>query len=151
MSSAAALGVGVVTLTGATVAPNAVDAAITQDSNWPLWPALPVAPYSRRKTIRREIGPGVWAFEQILGIYYVHVPIRMTVIAMEAGGLFVYAPVAATRECLALLQPLIEKYGPIKSIVLPSVAVEHKVLAGPFARAFPSADFYATDAQCMYV
>ena len=45
------------------------------------------------------------------------------------GGLFVYAPVAATRECLALLQPLIDAHGPIKYIVLPAVAVEHKVRA----------------------
>ena len=37
---------------------------------------------------------GVWCFEQLIGIYYVHVPIRMTVLRLEAGGLFVYAPVA---------------------------------------------------------
>jgi hypothetical protein len=48
---------------------------------------------------------------------------------MCAGGLFVYAPVAATRECLALLQPLIDAHGPVKHIVLPAVAVEHKVSA----------------------
>lgn len=40
-----------------------------------------------------------------------------------------YAPVAATRECLALLQPLIDAHGPVKHIVLPAVAVEHKVSA----------------------
>ena len=34
----------------------------------------------------------------------VHVPIRMTVVAMDSGGLFVYAPVAPTAECQALLQ-----------------------------------------------
>ena len=87
------------------------------------------------------------AFDQLIGIYYVHVPIRMTVVAMESGGLFVYAPVAPTKECLALLQELIDQYGPVRNIVLPSVAVEHKVNAGPFARAFPSAEFYAVDQQ----
>ena len=71
----------------------------------------------------------------------------MTVVAMETGGLFVYAPVAPTEECLALLRPLIREHGPVRFIVLPSVAVEHKVLAGPFAKRFPSADFYATDRQ----
>ena len=60
----------------AAAVPGAAQAAITKDSEWPLWLALPVAPYSRRKTIRREVGPGVWAFDQLIGIYYVHVPIR---------------------------------------------------------------------------
>ena len=122
-------------------------AEITKDSMWPLWPALPVAPYSRRKTIRRQIAPGVWTFDQLIGIYYVHVPIRMTVMACSEGGLLVYAPVAPTKECLSLLQELIDGYGPVKYIILPSVAVEHKVNAGPFAREFPNADFYVTDRQ----
>jgi len=69
------------------------------------------------------------------------------VIEMESGGLFVYAPVAPTKECLALLQPLIDAHGPVRYIVLPSVAVEHKVNAGPFARRFPSAEFYVVDKQ----
>jgi len=61
--------------------------------------------------------------------------------------LFVYAPVAPTKECLSLLQPLIDAHGPVRYIVLPSVAPEHKVLAGPFSRQFPSAKLYATDKQ----
>jgi len=52
----------------------------------------------------------------------------MTVVAMETGGLSVYAPVAPTEECLGLLRPLIREHGPVRFIVLPSVAVEHKVL-----------------------
>jgi len=161
LSRSAAAGASAV---AAAIAPGAAQAAITKDSEWPLWLALPVAPYSRRKTIRREVGPGagghvergmgqcaqrhepmplgprcmsqymprqrqiklraapshlgqfahvfrdvaaaarrrssaichsgVWCFDQLIGIYYVHVPIRMTVLRLEAGGLFVYAPVA---------------------------------------------------------
>ena len=144
LGKAAAVGASALT---AAACPGAAQAVITQDSQWPLWLALPVAPYSRRKTIRREVGPGVWAFDQLIGIYYVHVPIRMTVVRLESGGLFVYAPVAPTKECLSLLQPLIDAHGPIRYIVLPSVAVEHKVNAGPFARAFPDAEFYAVDQQ----
>jgi len=132
--------------TVATMPTEPAHATITKDSEWPLWTALPVAPYSRRKTLCRQVGPGVYVFDQLIGIYYVHVPIRMTVCTLE-GGLFVYAPVAPTRECLALLQPLIDEFGPVKYIVLPSVAVEHKVNAGPFARAFPEAEFYAVDKQ----
>ena len=117
-------------------------------AEWRLWPALPLAPYSRRKTLMHELVPGtVWSFEQLLGVFYVHVPIRMNVIAMEQGGLFVYAPVAPTRECLDMLAPLIEAHGPVKHIILPSVAPEHKVLAGPFAREFPAAQLWTTDAQ----
>ena len=126
---------------------------ITSESQWPLWPALPVAPYSRRKTLRREIVPGkVWTFEQLIGIYYVHVPIRMTVVALEnyggtQRGLLVYAPVAPTPECLRLVHELEAQHGPVRCIILPSVAVEHKVNAGPFARKFPQADFYLVDRQ----
>ena len=122
------------------------NAEITKDADWPLWTALPVAPYSRRRTIMKKIADGVYTFDQLIGIYYVHVPIRMTVCAVD-GGLFVYAPVAPTKECLSLLQPLLEKHGPVKTIVLPSVAVEHKVNAGPFARTFPDADFYVVSRQ----
>eukprot|EP00548_Thalassiothrix_antarctica_P007548 CAMPEP_0194150766 /NCGR_PEP_ID=MMETSP0152-20130528/45063_1 /TAXON_ID=1049557 /ORGANISM="Thalassiothrix antarctica, Strain L6-D1" /LENGTH=292 /DNA_ID=CAMNT_0038854005 /DNA_START=263 /DNA_END=1139 /DNA_ORIENTATION=- len=101
---------------------------------------------SKDDTIR-NVPDKVWAFDQLIGIYYVHVPIRMTVCKAEGGGLLVYAPIAPTRECLRLLQELIDRYGPVRKIVLPSVAVEHKVNAGPFARAFPDADFYITDKQ----
>ena len=132
----------------ATSAPPLPAHASFEGADWPLWPALPLAPYGQRKTIMREAVPGrVWMFEQLLGVFYVHVPIRMTVVAMDQGGLFVYAPVAPTKECLALLKPLIEKHGDVKFIVLPSVAPEHKTLAGPFARAFPKADLYTTDRQ----
>ncbi len=126
-------------------------ATITNDSNWNLWPALPVAPYSRRRTIRYEISEGVWAFDQLIGIYYVHVPIRSTVVAVNQNsndkGLLVFAPVAPTAECLSLMQELIDQYGPVRDIILPSVAVEHKVNAGPFARNFPNANFYVVDKQ----
>lgn len=134
------------TVTGLTTTPSPAHATITNDSIWPLWTALPVAPYSRRKTIMRQVHQSVYVFDQLIGIYYVHVPIRMTVCTLK-DGLFVYAPVAPTKECLALLQPLIDEHGPVKYIVLPSVAVEHKVNAGPFARKFPNAEFYVVDKQ----
>ena len=57
-------------------------------TQWPLWPALPIAPYGRRKTVLSEIVPGrLWTFDQLLGIFYVHVPIRMSVLALDSGGL----------------------------------------------------------------
>ena len=95
-----------------------------------------------------EAVPGrLWTFDQLLGIFYVHVPIRMTVLRLDSGGLFVYAPVAPTKEVLSMLAPIIAAHGPVRHIVLPSVAPEHKVNAGPFARQFPDAEFWTTDRQ----
>ena len=123
-------------------------AAIGKDAEWPLWPALPLAPYSKRKTVMTEAVPGrLWTFDQLLGVFYVHVPIRMTVLRLDSGGLFVYAPVAPTKELLAMLAPLVAAHGPVRHIVLPSVAPEHKVNAGPFAKQFPKAEFWTTDRQ----
>ena len=122
--------------------------ASMEGTSWPLWPALPLAPYGRRKTVMTEVLPGrLWTFDQLLGVFYVHVPIRMSVIALDSGGLFVYAPVAPTAEVLGMLAPLVARHGPVRHIVLPSVAPEHKVNAGPFARKFPAAEFWTTDKQ----
>ena len=49
---------------------------------------------------------------------------RMTVLKLRDGSLFVYAPVAPTRECLRLVREL---DAPVKYVVLPTSAVEHKV------------------------
>ena len=69
----------------------------------------------------------LWTFEQKQGILYIHVPIRMTVYRIPTQrGLFVYAPVAPTPECLRLLRDLEEEHGEVRHIVLPTVAVEHK-------------------------
>lgn len=120
-----------------------------KEEQWPFWPVLPIAPYERRRTIRTELVPGqLWSFEQKQGIYYVHVPIRMTVYRLQTRkGLFVYAPVAPTDECLALLRELEAKYGEVAYIVLPTVAVEHKYFVGPFAQNFPKAEVWVCPGQ----
>ena len=65
----------------------------------------------------------------------------MTVYRMQTRpGLFVYAPVAPTEECVRLLRELEEQYGEVAYIVLPTVAVEHKYFVGPFSQAFPKAE-----------
>ena len=56
------------------------------DQHWPWWPLLPLYPYGRRPTLVRELVPGqVWSFEQLQGIFYVAVPIRMTVLRLREG------------------------------------------------------------------
>ena len=123
--------------------------ASRKDISWPFWPIVPIYPYGQRRTIRREIVKDrIWTFEQIQGIFYVIVPIRMSVIKLEAGGLLVYAPVAPTRECLRLVGELVEQYGDIKYIVLPTISgIEHKVFVGPFAQKFPTAEVFVAPNQ----
>jgi hypothetical protein len=43
--------------------------ASLEGTDWPLWPALPLAPYGQRKTVQREAVPGkVWTLDQMLGL-----------------------------------------------------------------------------------
>ena len=39
-----------------------------REAYWPLWPALPVAPYGRRRTVMYEVAPGVYNLDQMIGI-----------------------------------------------------------------------------------
>jgi Domain of unknown function (DUF4336) len=119
------------------------------DRSWRFWFTLPIYPYSNRRTIRTEVTPDtIWTFDQVQGILYVVVPIRMTVVKLAGGGLLVYAPVAPTGECLALVDELVEVHGAVKYIILPTISgLEHKVFVGPFARAFPQAQVWVTPDQ----
>ena len=64
---------------------------------------LPLAGSERRATLLTEVVPKqVWTFDQIQGVVNVNVPVRMTVIKLESGGLWVHNPVAPTGECLRL-------------------------------------------------
>lgn len=120
-----------------------------QDDFWAFWPLVPIYPYSQRQTIRREIVPDmIWTFEQLQGIFYVVVPIRMTIIKLRFGGLLIYAPVAPTKECIRLVNELIERHGEVKYIILPTISgLEHKIFVGPFARQFPTAQVYVAPDQ----
>lgn len=116
------------------------------DRWWRFWFVVPIYPYRNRATIRTEVvADTIWTFEQTQGIFYVVVPIRMTVVKLESGGLLVYAPVAPTRECIELVNELVAIHGDVKYIILPTISgVEHKVFVGPFARQFPQAQVWVT-------
>lgn len=120
-----------------------------QDVSWRFWPVVPIYPYGQRRTIRKEvIKDTIWTFDQLQGIFYVVVPIRMTVIKLKKGGLLVYAPVAPTGECTRLLNELVTEHGDIKYIILPTISgIEHKVFVGPFARRFPNAQIFVAPGQ----
>nr|WP_254216982.1 DUF4336 domain-containing protein [Synechococcus sp. CCY 9618] len=109
---------------------------------------LPLYPYGRRRTLVRElIAERLWSFEQLQGVWYVAVPIRMTVLRVREG-LLLYAPVAPTAEVLAQLHQLEEHHGPVCTIVLPTASgLEHKLPVPAMARAFPAAQVWVTPKQ----
>jgi hypothetical protein len=113
------------------------------------WLAVPLYPYSRRRTLRKEVVKDtIWTFDQLQGILYTVVPIRMSVVKLEKGGLLVYAPVAPTKECIRLVKELEAKHGEVKYIILPTASgLEHKVFVGPFARQFPASQVFVTANQ----
>lgn len=120
-----------------------------RDFSWTFWFTLPLYPYSKRRTIRKEVVKNtIWTFDQLQGIFYVVVPIRMTVVKLEGGGLLVYAPVAPTIECIRLVNELVSEHGEVKYIILPTISgLEHKVFVGPFARFFPNAQVFVAPKQ----
>ncbi|MGF1542032.1 MAG: DUF4336 domain-containing protein [Pleurocapsa sp.] len=121
----------------------------SSEYNWGFWPLVPIYPYGKRRTLRKEIVKDtIWTFEQLQGIFYVVVPIRMTVIKLDAGGLLVYAPVAPTVECIRLVRELEAEHGYVKYIILSTISgLEHKVFVGPFARHFPQAKVFVAPNQ----
>ena len=68
-------------------------------------------------------------------------------IVKAAGGLLVYAPIAPTPEVISMVNDLEKVHGPVLNIILPSAAIEHKTLAGPFARKFPKAQLWVSPNQ----
>ena len=116
--------------------------------NWPWWPLFPLYPYGKKKTLFKEIiSDEVWSFEQLQGIYYVAVPVRLTVVKVS-DGLMLYNSLPPTPELLKDLVQLEKKYGPVKSIVLPTASgLEHKISVPALARAFPKANVWICPGQ----
>ncbi len=121
----------------------------SKDYSWRFWFTLPIYPFGKRRTIRKEVVKDtIWTFDQLQGIFYVVVPIRMTVVRLNEGGLLVYAPVAPTPECVRLVEELVAEYGKVKYIILPTISgLEHKIFVGPFARRFPDSQIFVAPKQ----
>ncbi|KAI4389269.1 hypothetical protein MLD38_001509 [Melastoma candidum] len=108
---------------------------------------FPLGPFLNRRTIRKEaVKDVIWLFEQeqALGFSSVSTNIRMTVIKLKSGGLWVHAPIAPTEECIELMKEL---GAPVEYIVLPTFAYEHKIFVGPFSRKFPRAQVWVAPRQ----
>ncbi|KAL0343833.1 UNVERIFIED_CONTAM: hypothetical protein Sangu_1270700 [Sesamum angustifolium] len=106
---------------------------------------FPVKP-NRRKDKNEAVKDSIWLFEQeqALGFSSVSTNIRMTVIKLKSGGLWVHAPIAPTKECIQLLKEL---GAPVEYIILPTFAYEHKIFVGPFSRKFPKAQVWVAPRQ----
>ena len=124
----------------------------SDDYKWDLgavaFSLLPLAPGNRRRTLFREIVKDqIWTLDQIQGIINVNVPVRSVIVKLSDGGLFVYNPVAPTKECLKFMRQLEEKHGNVRHIVLGSLGLEHKSLAGPFTRFFKDSTVWLQPGQ----
>ena len=94
---------------------------------WGDWWQIPIPATPNRPTVRAElVKDQIFGFDQIQGTLKIYVNTRMTVVVLQEG-LLVNNPVAPTKECLRLLNELVQKYGEVKFITLSSVALEHKV------------------------
>ena len=126
----------------------ATEGVSRDDQVWPWWPLLPLYPYGRRRTVFTELIPGqLWSLEQLQGVYYVAVPVRLTV-AKVPGGLMLVNPLPPTRELRQAIAELEQQHGPVRSIVLPTASgLEHKLPLPPLARAFPQADLWLCPGQ----
>jgi len=118
--------------------------AFVPDLSWPLgkvaFSLLPLAgTYSRRATVEETIVENtIWTHDQIQGVVNVNVPVRQTVVKLHDGGLWIHNPVAPTPQLLQMVHELERQHGPVKHIVLGTVALEHKATFGPFFFTFSS-------------
>ncbi len=121
---------------------------IYDDQSWPWWPLFPLYPYGRKRTFFKEIFPNqIWSFEQLQGIYYVAVPVRLTVVKVPEG-LMLINPLPPTKELLENLKELEKKHGPVKDIVLPTASgLEHKISLPSLARVFPESTLWLCPGQ----
>ena len=121
---------------------------IASEQKWSWWPLLPLYPYGRKRTIFRELVPNqIWSFEQLQGIYYVAVPVRLLVVRVK-NELMIINPLPPTTELLRDIDVLQRKIGPVKTIVLPTASgLEHKIGLPALARAFPSAKVWVCPGQ----
>ena len=121
---------------------------IEKDKIWQWWPLFPLYPYGSKKTIIKELIPNqIWSLEQIQGIYYVAVPVRMTVIKVNEG-LMLINPLPPTLELVNHLNEIILLHGPIKAIILPTASgLEHKIGLPPLARIFNESKIWLCPGQ----
>ena len=124
----------------------------TAETEWNLgkfaFSLLPLAPGVRRKTLWCEVVKGkIWTADQVQGVVNVNVPVRSVIVKLSDGGLLVYNPVAPTKEVRDYISDLEGRYGKVKHIVLGSLGLEHKALAGPFSQYYKDSQVWLQPGQ----
>mmetsp|Transcript_115289 Transcript_115289/g.311621 ORF Transcript_115289/g.311621 Transcript_115289/m.311621 type:complete len:450 (-) Transcript_115289:314-1663(-) len=103
-----------------------------------------LAPSLFKETLRTELVPGlIWGFEQVIAFQTVSANIRMTVVRLRNGKLWVSGPLAPTRQLLRLLNEL----GEVAHLVVAGTALEHKVSLAEFHRIYPKASVWVAPGQ----
>jgi len=120
----------------------------SSNKKWNWWPLFPLYPYGNKKTILRELIPNqIWSLEQIQGLYYVAVPIRMTVIKID-DGLMLINPLPPTGELVNELEKIISIHGKVKTIILPNASgLEHKIGLPALSRIYKDAQIWLCPGQ----
>lgn len=101
-------------------------------------------PFKNRATYRYSLGRNAWAFEQLLTFANVTATVGTNVILLESGGLWVHSPQWPTGEFMSLLDDLDH---PVKHVVLPVNALEHKAPMKDFCSRFPDASVWISPGQ----
>lgn len=88
--------------------------------------------------VPKPLADGVWVVDsgpqRVLGLAF---PVRMTVLRLADGGLWLHSPTRHTPALEAALTPL----GPVRHLVAPNTA--HWVHVSPWQKAFPDAKLWA--------
>lgn len=128
----------------AAVLASVVDARLRADDHYAtagptIWPPKPF-----KETTRSELVQGsIWGLEQVIAFFTVSANIRMTVVRLQDGTLWVCSPISPTRQCLQLLDEL----GRVAHLVVPGTALEHKASLAEFARIYPQASVWVSPGQ----
>ena len=113
------------------------------DAGRSFFPTL-TPPFRNRATYRYSLGRDAWAFEQLLTFVNVTATIRTNVLLLKDGGLWIHSPQWPTGEFCALLEDLGH---PVRHVVLPCNALEHKAPVQAFTKRFPDASVWISPGQ----
>jgi len=86
----------------------------SRDWSWPFWPAVPLYPYGRRRTLQEVVGHGL-DLRPATGHFIHRRAASHDRREARSRGLLVYAPVSDS-ECIHLVKELVAEHGDVKYI-----------------------------------